>query len=106
MSVSERPATRSSRGATDHLDGLLQPAPPERASALADLGVSRRDLHSPVSLLLAAQARASPLRTRRQHRQVVATIAASASPKGCGCSCKYARPSRWSASLTYRFAAR
>jgi serine/threonine-protein kinase len=59
MSVSERPATRAWREAMEHLDRLLQQAPPERASALADLGVSRPDLHSLVSSLLAAEARAS-----------------------------------------------
>ena len=59
MSVDERPATRAWREAMEHLDRLLQQAPAERAGALADLSVSRPDLHSLVSSLLAAEARAS-----------------------------------------------
>ncbi len=59
MSVSERPATRAWREAMEHLDRLLQQSPAERAHALADLGVSRPDLHSLVESLLAADARAS-----------------------------------------------
>lgn len=59
MSVSERPATRAWREAMEHLDRLLQQAPADRTGALADLGVSRPDLHSLVSALLAAEARAS-----------------------------------------------
>jgi eukaryotic-like serine/threonine-protein kinase len=59
MSVSDRPATRAWREAMEQLDRLLQQGPAERAHALAELGVSRPDLHSLVAALLAAEARAS-----------------------------------------------
>jgi hypothetical protein len=59
MSANERAATRAWREAMEHLDRLLQQAPAERAGALADLSVSRPDIHSLVSSLLAAEARAS-----------------------------------------------
>ncbi len=59
MSVDERPATRAWREAMEHLDRLLQQAPVERMHALTDLAVSRPDLHSLVSALLDAEARAS-----------------------------------------------
>ena len=59
MSVGERPATRAWREAMEHLDRLLQQSPAERAHSLADLGVSRPDLHSLVASLLDAEARAA-----------------------------------------------
>jgi serine/threonine-protein kinase len=59
MSVGERPATRAWREAMEQLDRLLQQAPADRSHALAELGVSRPDLHSLVAALLAAEARAS-----------------------------------------------
>lgn len=59
MTAGERPATRAWREAMEQLDRLLQQAPAERAHSLADLGISRPDLHSLVASLLAAEARAS-----------------------------------------------